>query len=159
MNRRLEFNHPAPAGAPLPGGEWGRRSRPFDMRCYRVMYAAGTAPEGNRTLEMALAGVCDLLEMDERDVLETPSDILTPMCDKVLYWFREAAASVKGNGTAGRMLKGDHITAMYASLLREKGILPDEIDRQDPAWFFAVITEEHLNEDDIDPGVRHLYGL
>ncbi|MCL2004459.1 MAG: hypothetical protein FWG72_10770 [Oscillospiraceae bacterium] len=134
-------------------------SRPYDMKCYRVMTAAGRESSGNRALEMALAGVCDLCEREEGEILSLPSEELTALFDKVSQWYREAAQAVSGQGSGTKLLQGDAITMMYADLFRHKGILPDAIDRQDPAWFFAVVTEQHISEADIPEEMRGFYGL
>ena len=143
MNRRLMLD--------------GVESRTFDMRCFRVMAAAGK--DAAYEYDVALAGVCDLFERDEADIYNLPTDTTFPLYTKIIDWMQDAIKSFNQKSGGGKLLKGDQMTMLYANLLRSHGILPDEIDRQDPAWFFAVVTEEHLSEDDIPAEMGMYYGL
>ncbi len=148
----------------------GKTSRPFDMRCYRAMSAAyknGNSPE----IEVPFAGVADLLEMDDADLLREPPKKLAALMKTVNMWYYEAVKAIQPGNSGNTILDGDPVLAMYGELLRHSGILPDEIDRQDPVLFFSVITERHtvtqkvaanageLNPDDIPPELRAFYGL
>ncbi len=134
----------------------GKTSRSFDMRCYRAMSAAGKTGDA---MDMALVGIAELFDIDITDLLHVKPKILIPLIDTVNRWFREAASAIKPATGGSTMLEGDPIMAMYADLLRHSGILPDEIDRQDPALFYAVVTERHITEKDIPPDLRALNGL
>lgn len=133
----------------------GHRSRRFDMECYRVMYDLMDAFEFDRA---ALEGVANLFERDTDELLQWDARELSHAMDRVKLWFSRARNRLSGQG-GSRMVAGHPLLSMYQALLEAHGILPSELDRQDPETFFSVLCQRAVSERDIPPHIRELYGL
>ena len=138
------------------------RSRPFDMECYRVMYDGMAA---GRSDAAAFAGLVNIMKgqgIEDIGLLSLPSEQLAAVVDTLTGWYFAVRAAP--NAVSRRMLGGGGhpIRMLYQNLLKNHGLLPDEIDRQDPEFLYVILTEEHqeaVPADSIPDGLRVFYGL
>ena len=115
-------------------------SRPFDMECYRLMYDAMTAGEHELA---SFIGIHNLFP--DVELSQIPADELAKAADALTVLF----LSVKASGTPQKTMavepEGHPVRKLYKSLLQAHGILPSDVDRQDPIFLYQMITEEHTD--------------
>jgi len=97
----------------------------------------GTSPQDYA----AFLALCDMFDgvMSPEELAASPG--LTSALDTLGLLY----ASVRAYGEAGGMIvpEGyDYLLGLYRNLYDAHGTLPDEIDRQDPAWLFEVLTKK-----------------
>lgn len=136
-----------------------RTSRPFDMECYRTMYDA--VCHGLDDLA-ALAGLCNLTGCTEEELISIEAADLSKALDAIKSWYR--AVRVAPGQQAERIggAEGHPIRMLYQSLLKHHGLLPGDIDRQDPEFLYLVLTEDHqaaVPVDKIPASLRVMYGV
>ncbi len=129
-------------------------SRPFDMQCFRIMYdymAAG------QTQDALLAGIENLFP--QADIADIDAASLIHAMNTLLRLFTNVKSYATKKPTLGSD-SGHPIRRIYQNLLDR--FLPDEIDRQDPVFFFQVLTEEYEDAvpvDSIPEDMRIFYGM
>ena len=120
----------------------------FNMRAWRTMRAMRLiAPAGDAVLAVtaaALEGVIVLFDGTAltEDVLRHSTDIdaaeLEAASGLVIEWFLSAAPKPGGAQMVGRP-PSDSVLALYHDLLFTHGILPGQVDREDPFLLFDVL--------------------
>ena len=128
------------------------------MRCYRMMFDAMAASEPELA---AIAGFFDIFDgiLPENAVKEAPPDEIDAAQLMLLCLYRDVKSEGKGKQTLGG---GHPVRGLYKGLLDAHGLMPDEIDRQDPKFLFQILsgeTERAVDVDAMPPGVRKYYGF
>jgi hypothetical protein len=112
---------------------------------------------------VGLAGVANLMELSESDLLTADAAELTAAIDAVLSWHRETALASQSTQTDVKQLNTTHpLRTLYKNFMVNFGIMPTTLDRQDPILFFQILTEP--DPETLDPAkqpkeIMELYGF
>ena len=131
---------------------------------YDAMYLAepDAKPDMDNAALLGLANLFAYTDHGESIILSFDAKTLLPAVNQILdlFFSVKSAENSVAPQTIGR--EGHPIRSLYNSLLKNHGILPSDLDRQDPVLLYLILTEDYasgVSVDEIPASLRDFYGF
>ena len=131
---------------------------------YDVMYPdePDTKPDMDNAALLGLSNLFAYTAHGESVIFSFDAKTLLPAVEQILKLFFSVKSAKKSKTSEVVGGAGHPIRSLYNSLLKNHGLLPSEIDRQDPVLLYLILTETYdpgVSADDIPASVLEFYGL
>jgi hypothetical protein len=111
----------------------------------------------------AIAGAANLFGLSISEVTDCDTNELMRAINALKIWYRDTCLAASHGGTKTRQINDAHpVLSLYQSMLLNSGVLPGDLDRQDPILLYKILTEkkvEIFDPDKIPKDMRPYYGL